>query len=192
MADLMLRAYKAAIAMEPIVALEYYVLIKTYKAEFYRQVDYLETLPPFQALDLGALAVQTVSARGSISAGAANSLFDLQGNEFGQWRWFPYDIFMARIFLPAGVAKHQLKFLQLGIEHDIIYRDPLLVTTEFNTWEDERPAFEAMNYSDYVLAATRIIVMGYRFHTVKLDKDTEDKIKSGAIPCTTILCSGKA
>jgi len=192
MADVMLRAYKAAIAMEPIVALEYYVKIKTYKAEFLRQVDYLETLPPFQALDLGALAAQTVSARGSISAGAANCLFDLQGDEFGQWRWFPYDIFMARIFLPAGVAKHQLKFLQLGIEHDIIYRDPLLVTTEFNTWEDERPAVEAMNYSDYPLLATRIIAMGYRFHTVGVDKETQNKIESGALPCTTIVCSGKA
>jgi len=192
MADVMLRAYKASIAMEPIVALDYYVRIKTYKAVFYRQVDYMETLPPFQALDLGVLAAQTVSARGSISAGAANSLFDLQGDEFGQWRWFPYDIFMARIFLPAGVAKHQLKFLQLGIEHSIIYRDPLLVTTEFNTWQEERPAFEAMNYSDYPLAATRIIAMGYRFHTVELNKETEDKIKDGDLPCTTIVCAGKA
>jgi len=189
----MLRAFKAAIAMEPIVLLDYYVKIITYpKQEYYRKVDYYESIPPFQAINLGALALQTVSARLSVSAGAANSNFDLQDNEFAQWRWFPLDNFMARLFLPAGVAKEQMKFIQLGVEKSIIYRDPTLVSTEFNSWEDERPAFEAMNFSDYALNATRIIAMGYRFHTEEIDKETIDKIKAGQIPCTPVLCTGRA
>lgn len=191
MPDIMLRAYKASITMEPIALLDYYVRIKTYKAEHYRQVDYFETLPPFQGINLGALAAQTVSARLSVSAGAVSSNFDLAADEFAQWRWFPMDNFLARLFLPAGVAKHQLKFLQLGIDSNIISRDPTLVSTEFNSWEDERPAFEAMNFSDYALAATRIIAMGYRFHTQPIDPATLQGIKSKTIPCTTILCAGR-
>ncbi len=191
MPDTMLRAYKSSIAMEPIVLQDYYVKIKTYKSEYYRQVEWYQSIPPFQALDLGALAAQTVSARLSISAGQVSSFFDLPDEEFAQWRWFPYDNFMARLFLPAGVAKHQLKFLQLGVEKSIISRDPTLVSTEFNSWEDERPAFEAMNYSDYALTATRIIAFGYQFHTVAISPAEIARIKAGQLPCTTVLCAGK-
>lgn len=185
MSDLMLRAFKAAIAMEPIVLLDYYVQIRTYKDRFFRQVDFYESIPPFQVLNIGALPTQTVSAR-------TNALnLDLYDEEFGQWRWFPLDNIMARIFNPAGVAKHQLKTLQIGIERSIIYRDPTLVSTEFNTWEDERPAFEAMNFSDYALGASRIVVFGFRYHTIAVEKPTQAKLESGALPYTPVQCAGR-
>ena len=196
--EYMLHAYKASRAMEPIALLAHYVHILTYKADYYRRVDFYESIPPFQAINIGALAAQTVSARVSISAGGASSNFDLPRGEFAQWRWFPLDNMMVRLFNPAGVAKHQLKFLQVGIERSIIYRDPTLISTEFFSWEDERPAFEAMNFSDYALLATRIVAFGYRFHvheifkpnTKVVDQELIDKIKAGQIPCTPVQCAG--
>ncbi len=161
----MLRAFKAARMMEPVAQVGWFVNIQTYKDQYYRRVSYRESIPPIQILDIGAIAAQTVSAR----TNAGN--MDLQDDEFGQWRWFPLDNVFVRLFNPAGVSKHQLKLLQTGIEKSIIYRDPTLLSTEFNTWEDERPAFEGMNFSDYALNACRIIIFGYRYKTVEVDKN---------------------
>ncbi|MCK5235932.1 MAG: hypothetical protein KAR06_03015 [Deltaproteobacteria bacterium] len=162
MSDEMLRAFKAARAMEPIAQVGHYVKIVTYKDSQFRQVTFREAISPFQVLDIGAIAAQTVSAR----TNAGN--LDLNDDDFGQWRWFPLDNVFARIFNPAGVSKMQLKFIQTGVEKSIIYRDPTLLSTEFYTWEDERPAFEGMNFSDYALNACRFIILGYRYKTVEI------------------------
>ncbi len=164
MSDEMLRAFKAARMMEPIAQVDWYVKIETYKNSHFRKVTYRESIPPFQPLDIGAIAAQTVSAITNMGN------LDLDDDEFGQWRWFPLDNVMARINNPAGVSKFQLKFLQVGVEKSIIYRDPTLLSTEFYTWEDERPAFDGMNFSDYALNACRFIVFGYRYKTVELIK----------------------
>lgn len=185
MSDEMLRAYKAARMMEPIALVDWFVRVQTYKDEYYRKVIYRESIPPFQVLDIGAIVAQTVSAR----TNAGN--LDLQDDEFGQWRWFPLDNVMVRLFNPAGVAKHQLKFLQVGVEKSIIYRDPTLLSTEFFTWEDERPAFEGMNFSDYNLNACRIIVFGYRFKTEEIkDKIILEKVQNKELPVTPVVCAG--
>jgi len=184
MSEEMLRAYKAARMMEPVAQVDYYVEVKTYKEEFLRKVTYREAIPPFQVLDIGAIATQTVSAR----TPAGN--LDLQDNEFGQWRWFPLDNTMVRLFNPTGVSKFQLKFIQVGVEKSIIYRDPTLLTTEFFTWQSERPSFEGMNFSDYGLNACRILVFGYRFKVEELDKVTIDKLEAGQLPVTPVVCAG--
>ncbi len=158
----MLRAFKAARTMEPIAEVDWFVKVETYRDTHFRQVTYRETIPPFQVLDIGAITAQTVSA----VTNAGN--LDLNDDEFGQWRWFPLDNVMARIYNPAGVSKYQLKLLQVGVEKSIIYRDPTLLSTEFYTWEDERPAFEGMNFSDYGLNACRFIILGYRYKTKEL------------------------
>ncbi len=173
MSDEMLRAFKAARMMEPIAKVDWYVKVQTYRDTHFHQVTYRESIPPFQVLDIGALAAQTVSA----ITNAGN--LDLRDDEFGQWRWFPLDNVMARINNPAGVSKFQLKFIQIGVEKSIIYRDPTLLSTEFYTWEDERPAFDGMNFSDYGLNACRFIVFGYRYKTVKLT-DTDYIIIEGS------------
>ncbi len=162
--DEMLRAFKAARMMEPIARVDWFVKVETYRDIHYRQVTYRESIPPFQVLDIGAIAAQIVSA----VTNAGN--LDLQDDEFGQWRWFPLDNVMARIYNPAGVSKFQLKNLQVGVEKSIIYRDPTLLSTEFYTWEDERPAFDGMNFSDYALNACRFVVFGYRYKTVEIDE----------------------
>jgi hypothetical protein len=186
MADLLLRAYKAAEAMEPIAMLDYYVRIITYNEPkgFYRKVSYYEAIPPFQAVDLGVIAAQSVGAKTNVTN------LDLWDDEFGQWRWFPLDNAQYSLFIPAGVSKWQLKNLTIGLDKSIILRDPLLVSTEFCSWEDQRPAMQAMNFSDYAIAASRIIVFGYRYHTVEVDQVTYGKLANGSIPSTPIQCAG--
>ncbi len=157
--DYMRRAFKASRTMEPIALLDDFVKIITYKDVLYRRVSFFEAIPPHQPLDLGAIAAQTVSARTNIQN------LDLNDDEFAQWRFFPLDNAMIRVFLPRGVSKQQLKWVQIGFERNIIYRDPTLVSTELFQWEDQRPAIEGMNFSDYALAACRVVFFGYRFHT---------------------------
>ncbi len=207
--DLMLRAYKAAEAMEPIALLDDYVKIISYQATRYRKVDFYEAIPPHQTWDTqavapnGPLAVAAALAAATTGALSAVTNLDLNDDEFGQWRWFPYDASVeVQLFLPSGVAKYQLKNRQIGVDKSIIYRDPLCLSTEFNTWEDERPSVRPINFSGYPKTAIRIIAWGYRFHTTdKFDgkdatsqesKNILTKLQNGDLPCTPIQCAGHA
>lgn len=206
--DLMLRAYKAAEGMEPIALLDDYVRIIGYKTTIYRKVDFYEAIPPFQCIDFqaaapaGPLAVAAALAANTTGAQAQLTNLDLQDDEFGQWRWFPLDVAQIQLFLPNGVAKWQLKNLQVGVDKSIIYRDPLLISTEFNSWQDERPSMRPINYTGYAKTAIRIITLGFRFHTTnKFDgvsaespesKDILKRLEAGQLPCTPIQCSGHA
>jgi hypothetical protein len=171
--DLMLRAYKAAEAMEPIALLNDYVKILSYQAIRYRKVDFFESIPPHQAWDTqaatpnGPLAAAAALAAATTGALSAVTTLDLNDDEFGQWRWFPGDNGEIYLYLPSGVGKFQLKNRQIPLTKSIIYRDPLLVSTEFNTWEDERPSVRPVNFSGYPMFAIRLIFMGFRFHTVE-------------------------
>jgi len=185
MQDLMLRAYKASHWMEPIALRDYYVKIITYQQEIWRKVSFYEVIPPFQAIDLGAISAGQQSSKTAITN------LDLWDNEFGQWRWFPLDNAQIRLYLPSGVGKWQLKNLQVALDKSIINRDPSLVSTEICSWEDDRPAMEAVNFTDYNLSACRIVAMGYRFHTVTIDDATIlSKLNAGTQTYTPIQCAG--
>jgi hypothetical protein len=186
MQDLMLRAYKASIAMEPIALRDYYVKIITYQQEFFRKVTFYEILPPFQGVNVGALGAGVQSAKTQITN------LDLWDNEFGQWRWYPLDNVQVRLFLPSGVGKWQLKNLQVPLDRSILYRDPTLVTTEFFSWEDQRPSVECLNFTDYALLASRIVFTGYRFHTENVTADKLAQLKNGTQVYTPVQCSGMA
>ncbi|MDD5700430.1 MAG: hypothetical protein PHU23_00145 [Dehalococcoidales bacterium] len=196
--DMMLRAFKAAEAMEPIALLDDFVKIISYQSTRYRKVDFYESIPPHQVWDTqaatpnGPLAAAAALAANTTGALSAVTNFDLNDDEFGQWRWFPYDNAEIYLFLPSGVGKFQLKNRQIPVTKSIIYRDPLLVSTEFNSWEDERPSVRPVNFSGYAMTAIRIIALGFRFHTVAVDKATEDKLATGQLPCTPIQCAGHA
>ncbi len=207
--DYMRRAFKAADAMEPIALLDDYVKIISQGQTLYRKVNFFEAIPPFQWIDFcaappaGPLGAAAPLGAGTVSAKANVTNLDLFMDEFAQWRWFPLDNMQVQLFLPSGVSKWQLKNLQVGIDRGIMYRDPLLVTTEFFSWQDNRPAMQAMNFSAYALLAARVVGWGYRFHTTDrfaLSPDgNEDRLRSdqiltglqsGAIPCTPIQCAG--
>jgi hypothetical protein len=197
MQDIMRRAYKAAESMESIAIVGDYVKINTYQATHYRQVAWYEALPPFQWINLGALTAQQLSNRTNITN------LDLVDEEFGQWRWVPIDNAQIRLYLPNGVAKWQLKNIQVGLDKAISLRDPTLASTEFCSWEDERPAMEGLNFSDYALGACRIVGFGYRFHTeeipefiiqnngAKVPNPILAGVKNGTIPCTPVDCAGR-
>lgn len=199
--DMMLRAYKAARAMEPIALLDDYVRLITNQATYIGKVDYFESIPPEQWIDFtaaapfGPLAVAAAIAAGTTAPKANITRLDLSNDEFGQWRWFPLDIMHVQLWTPAGVPKWQMKDHQVGIDHNIIFRDATLITTEFNSFQDQRPAMTPTNYSAYALRPARIIGFGYRFHygTVRnggIKQDIEDGVRNGSLPSTPVICAG--
>lgn len=183
-----LHIFKNSIGMfEPVALQDQYVCIHYVHDVYYRKVDFLESLPPFQGIDVGALAANTTSPRTT----AVN--LDMADNEFSLLRWYPIDAIQARLFLPVGVAKNQLKNIQVPIDYKIFDRDPDLVSTEIAIWEDNRPAFEVTNMTAAALGASRIIFLGYRFHTVEVtDKMLIEAIKNRREPCTDVWCSGRS
>lgn len=178
--------FKAQVGMvEPIALQNQNVCIHYVDNEYYRRVDFLEAIPPFQCINLGALAALATSMRTNVVN------LDMPDNEFGLFRWYPIDDAQIRLYHPAGVAKWQLKWLQVPIDMNIVNRDPNLVSTEVAVWEDKRPAIEAMNGHAFGLNAVRIIALGYRFHTVGLEGTVVDALKKGTQPCTHVWCSGR-
>ena len=184
MADLY--SFKAQVGMfDPVALQDQNVCVHYLAARFYRMVDFLEGIPPFQCIDLGALAAQTVSPRTAITN------LDMPDDEFALFRWYPLDNAQIRLFLPTGVAKFELLNVQVPVDYKTMQRDPNLVSTEIVVWENNRPAIEAINGMDYGLAAVRIIAMGYRFHSIELEKPIIAAIQKGEVPCTHIWATGR-
>ncbi len=187
-----LHIFQAQVGMFNPVALQgHNVRIRYVQNTYYRKVDFLEAIPPFQCLDLGALAAVTPSGKTNVVN------LEMPDNEFGLFRWYPIDDAQIRLYHPAGIAKAQLDRIQVPYDKNIVFRDPNLVSTEIAIWEDNRPAMEAVNGHNFGLGAVRIIALGYRFHTVNLeagkdqDLDLVKALKSGVKQCTDIWCSGR-
>lgn len=184
--------FKAQVGMfDPIALQNQNVCIHYVQNEYYRKVDFLESLPPFQCLNIGALAALTTSPRTNVVN------LEMPDNEFGLFRWYPIDDAQIRLFHPAGMAKWQLRNLQDTVDMQIVVRDPNLVSTEIAVWQNNRPGMEAINGHAFALAAVRIIAIGYRFHTIDLEKGKNadsklvDALKAGTAPCTHVWCSGR-
>jgi len=185
--------FKAQVGMFDPVALQgHNIAIHYQQSTHYRKVAFLEGIPPFQCVNLGALAALTPSGRINIVN------LEMADNEFGLWRWYPIDDAQIRLYHPAGIAKYQLRNLQVPVDMNILFRDPNLVSTEIAIWEDNRPAAEAINGHAFALGAVRLIAIGYRFHTVNLegngkgaDPELVNAIKMGKTPCTDVWCSGR-
>lgn len=172
--------------MEPVALIGHNVVVRYASQFFYRKVVYLEPIPPFQVLNIGAIAAQTTSAR------TQAPLLQLYKNEFGQFRWFPLDNVQVRLFSPAADGRFIVRQGQTPLDPTIVTRDPCLHLTEFYEWEDRNPAFEAINFSDFALAQCRIIVQGYRFVTEELRSDKVEQIKAGTLSAVNIVTSGYA
>jgi len=181
-----LHIFKAQVGMfDPIALQDQNVCIHYVESKFYRNVDFLESIPPFQAIDLGAVLAGTVSPRTVIPR------MEMPDNEFALYRWYPLDNAQIRLFLPTGIAKFNLLNIQVPVDYKTMQRDPNLVSTEIVVWQRNRPAIEAINGMDYDLAAVRIVAMGYRFHSVELEADAVAAIKEGKEPCTHVWASGR-
>lgn len=175
--------------MEPVALINHNVhIMYGSKEEHYRKVVYFEPIPPFQFLDIGALAAQATSVA---IRGQNLDVFD---NEFAQYRWYTIDHVQVLQWVPQADGKARLRGLMVPFDMAVVDRDPCLHLTEFFIWEDNSPFFTATNYTDYPLTATRLVAMGYRF---KLDKkelspDVVDAIRNWKLPCVDIPCSGQA
>ena len=179
--------YKSGLGlMEPIALQDHYVAVHYGNSIYYRKVDFFEAIPPFQALDIGAIAAGTTSLRTALLR------LDMPDEEFLQARWYPLDNAICRFWLPLAEGKYKLLNWQGTVDQTIVHRDPCLHMTEFFVWENNRPSVEAQNPMDYGLLACRIIVMGYRFYSEEV-KDTEllKSIKAGRTPCTHVWASGR-
>lgn len=172
--------------MEPVALIHHNVCVLYGSAKYYRRVVYLEPIPPFQCLDIGAIAAQTTTPR----TPAPN--LDMFDNEFGQFRWYPIDNAQIRLWLPQVDGRYSIKNLQVPVGMEIFDRDPCLHWTEFFVWEDYHPWFEAMNFMDYALTQCRIIAQGYRFVTSELGRSTQAAIEAGTEACTYVVASGFA
>ena len=184
--------FKAQVGLvDPIALQNQNVCIHYVQKQYYRRVDFLEAIPPFQCINIGAVVALTTSVRTNITN------LEMPDNEFGLFRWYPIDDAQIRLYHPAGMAKWQLRNLQVPVDMNIVNRDPNLVSTEIAVWENNRPAMEAINGHAFNLAAVRIIAVGYRFHTVDLeggayaDPATVKQLKAGTLPCTHVWCSGR-
>jgi hypothetical protein len=172
--------------MEPVALIGHNVNVIQSSSNSYRKVVWFEAIPPFQFLNIGAIAAATTSGR----VQATN--LDFWDNEFGQIRWYPLDNAQVRLFLPNANGRHTLRNIQVPVDPTIVDRDPCLHLTEMFIWEDQRPAFEATNYTAVALAQCRLVGMGYRFITEKLPQADIDRIKMGSLQCTNLVTSGRS
>ena len=175
--------------MEP-VAMPYHNVRIIYGSEIhYRLVTRMESIPPFQAVNVGAIAAGATNANPTEIQNLR-----LFNNEFGQFRWYPIDHMQVTVYLPQADGKFRLKQLMVPVDEMVVERDPDLHLTEIFIWEDHTPWVTCLNYTDYALAVSRIIAMGFRFRVT--DEDLPDDIiqgiKQGQIPCVTVQCSGFA
>lgn len=172
--------------MEPAFLVNQNVCVMMSAIDTYRKVKWFEPIPPFQFLDIGALAAGAQSARTQ----AANlALFDA---ELGQFRWFPLDNIQVRLFLPQANGRYLLRNIQAPVDASIVERDPCLHLTEMYVWEDKTPWFEALNFSDYGINTSRLVGFGYRFVTEELGSDVVSAIKAGREPCTYVTAAGSS
>lgn len=151
---------------------------------YYRKVTWLESLPPWQFLNIGAIPAATPAAKVS----ATNLQF--QAAEFAQIRWFVIDNAQVRLWLPEADGKYRTRNMMAYVDINTVYRDPCLHLTEFFVWENHNPWFEALNGMDYALTQCRLIGMGFRYKVAILDAATIDNIKNGA-PCTYLPATGR-
>lgn len=191
-----LHIFKSQIGMfDPVALQDQNVRIRYIQSVHYRRVDFLESIPPHQCID--------ITAGSGLAAGVGTARINLTNlemakGEFGLFRWYPLDDAQIRLFHPAGISKFQLMNIQVPLDKSILGRDPNLVSTEIVVWQENRPAMEAINAQAFALGAVRIIAMGYRFHTIDLeqgkyaDPELVKALKAKKEPCTDIWCSGRA
>lgn len=208
-----LHIFKAQIGMaDPVALQDQNVCIHYVQNLHYRRVDYLGGIPEFQCVDCGAVAAGNQSGRTNVVN------LEMADHEFGIWRWYPLDDCQFLLFHPSGLSKYQLRNVQVPVDPGILFNDPNLVSTEIGVWEDNRPAFIAVNGHAFNMPASRIRSIGYRFHTIPpepitpMEKQVVSQIrgelgvkaqkledtdimlialKENRLPVTHIWCSGR-
>jgi len=171
--------------MEPVALIGHNVSILFNNRWRFHRVTYLESIPPFQCLNIGVVGAQTVSNQ------ISGVNLELLTNNFGQFRWYPIDNAQVRVWSPNSDGRYVLNNILSQVDMNIRDRDPCLHLTELFVWEDNRPWFQAINLMDYALLQCRIIAQGFRFEVEDLDTSTIRAIQAGREACTRIVAQGK-
>ena len=171
--------------MQPIALMGQNVALHYLDQIYYKRIRFLEAIPPFQGVDVGAIAAQTVSARTQVTN------LEVSDDEFAQFRWYPLDNVQVRLWLPQAQGKYTLRNLQIAVDPTVVTRDPCLHLTEFFVWEQNEPFVECINYADYAVTMSRIVFMGFRFVVEDVEAEQKKAIKDGREPATHVWCSGK-
>lgn len=160
MAGLGLHMFKAQVGMfDPLTLQDQFVNVRYLGGIYYRKVVFLESIPPFQGINVGALAGNATSAPTNVTN------LDMPDDEFGLFRWFPIDPISVRFNLPRGIDKFALKNITIPVDNKTMEWDPNLVSTEFACWQLNRPAVVVTNMTARAITNSRIVFMGYRFTT---------------------------
>ena len=157
--------------IQPVALPNYNVAIHYTNTLEYRRVTYLEPIPPFQFLNIGALAANTASNR------MPAPLLQMPNDEFLQFRWWPLDHVQVRLYVPASNGRWNVLAGQGVLDDNIVYNDPCLHLTEFFVWQSNSPAFEAINISAVGIPVCRLKGFGFRYTTRKLEAATKDILK---------------
>jgi hypothetical protein len=152
--------FKNAIGMaDPVALQDHLVAIHFVESVYYKRVNFLEGIPEFQCVNMGIVLANNQSGRTNVVN------LEMADNEFGIFRWYAIDDFQCQLFHPSGLAKGQLRNLQVPYDMTILANDPNLVSTEIAVWENNRPAMIAVNANAVVLPMSRVRAIGFRFHT---------------------------
>ena len=170
--------------MEPVALKDHNVAILWSDQWTYKKVRRWDAVPPFQFLNLGAIAANTTGA----AVNAVN--LELLDDEFGQYRWWVIDNAQVRLWLPAASGVPRLRNLQPVFDSNVIVRDPCLHLTEFFVWEDNRPQFQGINGSNYALAQARLVCQGFRYRVEDLPAADIKEIQAGRKPCVYVQAQG--
>lgn len=182
-----LHIFRSQIGMfDPFALPEHNVCINYQGAKIYRLVNFMEAIPPFQCLNIGAVGAGLRSAKTQVPN------LQMYDEEFGLFRWYVIDNAQIYLYHPFGVSKNQLRNLQVPYDHKVLQSDPNLVSSEIVVWQINNPGMEAYNGQAYPLAAVRIIAMGYRFHSIGLPATAAQAIgdKKG-LPTVEDILNGK-
>ena len=155
-----LHIFKVAVGMaDPVALQDHLVAIHYIQSIYYKRVDFLEGIPEFQCVNVGAVLANNQSGRTNIVN------LEMADNEFGIFRFYPMDDGQYQLF-HTGIAKAQLRNIQVPFEMTILANDPNLVSTEIAVWENNRPVVIVVNPNAVALAFARMRALGYRFHTI--------------------------
>ena len=170
--------------MDPVALIKQNVCISFGDRKHFVKVDFFEPIPPFQFLNIGAIAagITTPSTQGL--------LLEMNRNEFGQFRWYVLDNAQVRLWLPNVDGRFSLSRAQSYVDLFTPVRNPSLNLTEMFVWEDNNPWFQATNPQAVALHDCRLIAMGFRFLTTPLSPAEIAKIKAPGGACTYITASG--
>lgn len=151
--------------IERIVMPGEYVGLWVSRNYLFYQVDYIETIPesdPIQ-IDLGAIAAAAAGVPGQTAITQQVQL-EMPDKEFAQYRCRVIDDLEALLYQGRADQRHKLSNAVARMSRYTNMHDPCGHTTEFYVYEDNNDAWlQGFNPTDYALTISRVNFYGFRY-----------------------------